>query len=141
MLAAAALALVAPAAAAELPAALVAKVAATVDADTPRLNAVFKDLHQHPELAFTETRTAGIVARELKALGFTVTTGVGKTGVVGVLKNGPGPTLWFRADIVVPRRHGCQRRRPRNHRAAMGGEGPATAGRRQRSRCHARLRP
>ncbi len=99
ILVAAALALAATAAAAELPAALVAKVGTTVDADTPGLNAIFKDLHQHPELAFTETRTAGIVAKELKALGFEVTTGVGKTGVVGVLKNGAGPTVWFRADM------------------------------------------
>jgi amidohydrolase len=79
--------------------ALVEKVSATVEADSARLTAIFKDLHQHPEIAFTETRTAGIVAKELKALGFTVTTGVGKTGVVGVLKNGPGKTLWFRADM------------------------------------------
>lgn len=86
-------------AAARLPAALVANVGTTVDADTPRLTAIFKDLHAHPELAFAETRTAGIVAKELKALGFTVTTGIGKTGVVGVLRNGPGPTLWFRADM------------------------------------------
>ncbi len=71
----------------------------TVAADTARLTSIFKDLHQHPEIAFTESRTAGIVARELKALGFEVTTGVGKTGVVGVFRNGPGPTLWFRADM------------------------------------------
>jgi amidohydrolase len=79
--------------------ALTAKVSAAVDADTPRLVAIFKDLHQHPEIAFTEVRTAGIVAKELKSLGYEVTTGIGKTGVVGVLKNGPGPTLWFRADM------------------------------------------
>lgn len=78
---------------------LVDKVNATVDADSARLTAIFKDLHQHPEIAFTETRTAAIVAKELKALGFIVTPGIGKTGVVGVLKNGPGPTLWFRADM------------------------------------------
>lgn len=88
-----------PALAVDLPPATIAKVNAAVDADTPRLTAIFKDLHQHPELAFTETRTASIVAKELKALGYTVTTGVGKTGVVGVLKNGPGPTVWFRADM------------------------------------------
>jgi amidohydrolase len=84
---------------AALPSALVAKAGAAVDADAPRLIAIFKDLHQHPELAFTETRTAAIVAKELKALGFTVTTGIGKTGVVGVLKNGAGKTLWVRADM------------------------------------------
>jgi len=78
---------------------LIAKVSATIDADAPRLTAIFKDLHQHPEIAFTESRTSAIVVKELKALGFEVTTGVGKTGVVGVFKNGPGPTLWFRADM------------------------------------------
>lgn len=82
-----------------LSAALIAHVNSAVDADTARLVTIFKDLHQHPEIAFTETRTAAIVARELKALGFAVSTGIGKTGVVGVLKNGPGPTVWFRADM------------------------------------------
>ncbi len=79
--------------------ALIGKVDAVVDRDTPRLTAIFKDLHQHPELGFTEVRTAAIVAKELKALGYAVTTGIGKTGVVGVLRNGAGPTLWFRADM------------------------------------------
>lgn len=79
--------------------ALVARVNSTVDADTPRLTAIFKDLHQHPEIAFTEARTAGIAARELEALGFELATGIGKTGVVAVLENGPGPTVWFRADM------------------------------------------
>lgn len=78
---------------------LVDKVHAAVDADSARLTAIFKDLHQNPEISFTEVRTAGVVAKELKALGYAVTTGIGKTGVVGVFKNGPGPTLWFRADM------------------------------------------
>lgn len=73
-----------------LPSALLKQVNQLVDTDTPRLEAMFKDLHQHPEIAFTEVRTAAIVAKELKALGFTVTEGIGKTGVVEVLKNGPG---------------------------------------------------
>ena len=94
----AATALAAPAVAAPSPE-VIARVSSAVDADAPRLVAIFNDLHQHPELGFTEVRTAGIVAKELKALGFAVTTGIGKTGVVGVLKNGPGPTLWFRADM------------------------------------------
>ena len=80
-------------------AALLARVNATIDSDTARLTAIFKDIHQNPEIGFTETRTAGIIARELKELGYEVTTGIGKTGVVGVLKNGPGKTLWFRADM------------------------------------------
>jgi hippurate hydrolase len=88
-----------PQASAPLSSALITKVNSAVDADTTRLTAIFKDLHQHPEIAFTEKRTAAIVAKNLKALGFTVTEGVGQTGVVGVLKNGPGPTVWFRADM------------------------------------------
>ncbi|KAB7671384.1 amidohydrolase [Plesiomonas shigelloides] len=79
--------------------ALLAKVNHSVDADSARLTDMYKDLHQHPELAFTETRTADIVSAELKKLGFTVTEGIGKTGVVGVLKNGEGPTVWYRADM------------------------------------------
>ncbi|MCB5195716.1 amidohydrolase [Deefgea salmonis] len=79
--------------------AVLAQLNAVVDQDNPRLLAIFKDLHQHPELAFTEVRTAAIVAKELKQLGFSVTEGIAKTGVVGVLKNGPGPTVWFRADM------------------------------------------
>lgn len=68
----------------------------TVD---PELSDLYKDLHQHPELGFQETRTAGIVAERLQAHGFAVTTGVGVTGVVGVLENGPGPTGLLRADM------------------------------------------
>lgn len=82
-----------------LSSALLTKVNQAVDADSSRLTDMYKDLHQHPELAFTETRTAAIVSAELKKLGFTVTDGVGKTGVVGVLKNGAGPTVWYRADM------------------------------------------
>ena len=60
----------------------VEKAVAAVDADTERLTTIFKDIHQHPELGFMETRTAGIVAKELQSLGFDVKTGIGKTGVV-----------------------------------------------------------
>ncbi len=59
-----------------------------------------RDLHQHPETAFEEVRTAGIVAEELNKLGFEVQTGVGKTGVVGVLEGDhDGPTVLVRADM------------------------------------------
>lgn len=78
---------------------LIAKVEERVDADSSRLTGIFKDLHQNPEIAFTETRTAAIVAKNLRALGLAVTEGIGGTGVVGVLENGPGPTVWFRADM------------------------------------------
>ncbi len=59
-----------------------------------------RDFHQHPELAMEETRTAGIIAERLRASGLEVRSGVGKTGVVGVLRGGrPGKTLAIRADI------------------------------------------
>ncbi len=59
-----------------------------------------RDLHRHPELAFQEQRTAGLVARELQALGLEVRTGVGGTGVIGLLRGGqPGPTVMLRADM------------------------------------------
>jgi hippurate hydrolase len=63
------------------------------------LDDLYRDLHRHPELGFAETRTAGIAARELRAAGFEVTEGVGGTGVVGVLRNGDGPTALVRADM------------------------------------------
>ncbi|MEO8845216.1 MAG: M20 family metallopeptidase [Kofleriaceae bacterium] len=65
----------------------------------PELETFYKDLHSHPELSMQETRTAGIAAARLEAAGFEVTTGVGKTGVVGVLRNGDGPTVMLRADM------------------------------------------
>lgn len=63
------------------------------------LTALYEDLHAHPELSFQEHRTAAEVARRLEALGLEVTTGVGGTGVVGVLRNGAGPTALLRADF------------------------------------------
>ena len=65
----------------------------------PEIEALYKDVHSHPELSMQETRTAGIAAERLKAAGFEVTTGVGKTGVVGILRNGDGPTVMMRADM------------------------------------------
>lgn len=67
--------------------------------DQGRLIEIFKDIHQNPELGFMETRTAGIVEKELKSLGYEVKTGIGETGVVGILKNGNGPTVMYRADM------------------------------------------
>src|SRR3954447_6026974 len=63
------------------------------------LAAVYRDLPRHPELSFQEERTAGVVAARLRALGYETTTGVGRTGVVGVLRNGDGPTALLRADM------------------------------------------
>ena len=68
-------------------------------ADLDELAALYRDLHTHPELAFAEHRTADIVASRLSDLGYQVTTGVGGTGVVGVLANGAGPTVLLRADM------------------------------------------
>jgi amidohydrolase len=65
----------------------------------PDLEALYKDIHAHPELSMQETRTAGLAAERLRAAGYEVTTGVGKTGVVGLLHNGDGPTLMLRADM------------------------------------------
>lgn len=67
--------------------------------DAGELTGVYRDLHAHPELGFRETRTAGIVAEQLTALGYRVTTGVGGTGVVGLLGNGAGPVVLLRADM------------------------------------------
>lgn len=63
------------------------------------LTGVYRDIHAHPELAFQEERTAGIVAGRLRELGYETVTGVGRTGVVGVLRNGAGPTVLLRADM------------------------------------------
>jgi amidohydrolase len=65
----------------------------------PDLEALYKDLHAHPELSMQETRTAGIAADRLRAAGYEVTTGVGTTGVVGLLRNGDGPAIMLRADM------------------------------------------
>ena len=65
----------------------------------PKLEALYRDLHQHPELAFHEVRTAGNLATRLKALGYEVTTGVGKTGIVALLRNGPGPVIMLRTEL------------------------------------------
>ncbi|MEO6528950.1 MAG: amidohydrolase [Gemmatimonadaceae bacterium] len=76
-----------------------AATAAEVLAAYPRAEALYVDLHQHPELSFRETATAAKLATELRALGFDVTTGVGRTGVVAVLKNGAGPTVMLRTEL------------------------------------------
>jgi hippurate hydrolase len=60
---------------------------------------LFLDFHQNPELSFLENRTAAKMAAELRAAGLEVTEGVGKTGVVGILRNGKGPTILLRADM------------------------------------------
>lgn len=78
----------------------------TINAEFPALDDTYKDLHSHPELSHHEARTAGILAAALRKDGYTVTEHVGKYpdgseafGIVGILKNGPGPTLMIRADM------------------------------------------
>ncbi len=111
LVAAASVALLAPARADEL--------AAAVAADYPTVFELYKTFHQNPELSFKESQSARIMASELKALGFTVTTGLGDAwtkekakkdagkvnegvgghGLVAIMKNGEGPTLMLRADM------------------------------------------
>ncbi len=71
----------------------------SVTADMPSLMAIYRDLHAHPELSMQEVRSPAILAAEARKLGFTVTEHVGKTGVVAVMKNGPGPTVLIRSDM------------------------------------------
>ena len=68
-------------------------VDAQLDRDYPQLEALYKDIHAHPELGFQEVETARKLAAQMRALGFTVTEGVGKTGVVAVFRNGEGPKV------------------------------------------------
>ena len=70
-----------------------------VDAILDDLEELYKDVHRHPELSMQEERTAALAAERLEQAGFEVTTGVGKTGVVGLLRNGDGPTVMLRADM------------------------------------------
>jgi len=72
---------------------------ARVDAIYPDIEKLYMDLHRNPELAFHEQRTAAELAQRVKALGFEVTTGVGGTGVVAILKNGAGPVVMLRTEL------------------------------------------
>ncbi|MEW2550071.1 amidohydrolase [Streptomyces sp. NPDC047002] len=86
----------------------------------------YRDLHAHPELGFREHRTAALAAGHLRSWGFTVTEGVGGTGVVGVLANGPGPAVLLRAELdALPgvERTGLPYAAP----AGANGEAPASA--------------
>ncbi|GLK46254.1 putative amidohydrolase [Novosphingobium resinovorum] len=74
-------------------------VADTVARDLPGLMETYRDLHANPELSFQEVRSAKIMADAARKVGFTVTEKVGRTGIVAVLKNGPGPTILIRADM------------------------------------------
>lgn len=70
-----------------------------VDSVFPDAHALYLDLHQHPELSSHETRTAALLAERLRALGYEVTEHIGGTGVVGIMKNGNGPTVMLRTEL------------------------------------------
>ncbi len=70
-----------------------------LDAQYPRLDALYKDIHAHPELGFQEARTAAVLAAQMRALGFTVTEHVNKTGLVAIYHNGAGPLVLVRTEL------------------------------------------
>src|SRR5215813_10582026 len=74
-------------------------IEASVESDYPKLDALYEDIHAHPELAFQEEKTAAKLAAEMRALGFEVTEKVGKTGLVAIYKNGSGPTIMVRTEL------------------------------------------
>jgi hippurate hydrolase len=65
----------------------------------PELEGVYTDIHAHPELSMQETRTARLAGDRLRGAGYDVAEGIGNTGVVGLLRNGDGPTVMLRADM------------------------------------------
>jgi len=67
--------------------------------DNAKFVEIFKDIHENPELGFMEFRTAGIMAKELKSYGYKVIEGIAKTGVAGIIENGKGPIVMYRADM------------------------------------------
>ena len=79
-----------------------------IEALVPEIEGLYRDLHEHPELAFHEERTASALAERLRALGFEVTTGVGQTGLVAILRNGSGPVVMLARNSTH-----CQSRRRR----------------------------
>src|SRR5689334_6844957 len=76
-----------------------ANILKRLDAMLPELESVYKDIHSHPELSMQEVRTSRLAAGQLRSAGYEVASGVGKTGVVGILRNGDGPTIMVRADM------------------------------------------
>lgn len=76
-----------------------AAITPVLDKAYPRIDTIYKDIHAHPELGFQEKRTAALLTAEMRKLGFTVTTGVGKTGIVAIYKNGDGPTVLVRTEL------------------------------------------
>jgi amidohydrolase len=76
-----------------------AAIAASFENDFPKLDALYKEIHAHPEIAFQEVKTAARLATEMRALGFDVTERVGKTGLVAIYRNGDGPTIMVRTEL------------------------------------------
>lgn len=76
-----------------------APILSGIEQDGERLVGLFKEIHSDPELSFMETQTSAMVDRELKKLGYETITSIAQTGVVGILKNGEGPTVMYRADM------------------------------------------
>src|SRR5690242_10111206 len=74
-------------------------IARSLESDYPKLDALYKDIHAHPELAFQEEKTAAKLAAEMRAIGFEVTEHVGKTGLVALYRNGDGPTIMVRTEL------------------------------------------
>src|SRR5450631_2916823 len=74
-------------------------IARSIESDYPKLDALYKDIHAHPEIAFQEEKTAARLAAQMRALGFEVTEHVGKTGLVAIYKNGDGPTIMVRTEL------------------------------------------
>ncbi len=75
------------------------RIASELDTIYPALFDLYKDIHAHPEVAFQENRTAALLAARMRKLGFEVTEGVGKTGVVAIYRNGPGPVVLVRTEL------------------------------------------
>ena len=84
---------------ARCPSALKKAIETSIASDYPKLDALYKELHAHPELAFQEVKTAARLAAEMRALGFEVTEKVGKTGLVAIYRNGDGPTIMVRTEL------------------------------------------
>lgn len=76
-----------------------AAVDRVLSVDYPRLDALYKDIHAHPELGHQEVRTAALLAKEMRAAGLEVTEHVGGTGLVAIYRNGPGPTVMVRTEL------------------------------------------
>jgi metal-dependent amidase/aminoacylase/carboxypeptidase family protein len=78
---------------------LKAAIEVSFEIDYAKLDALYRDIHAHPELAFQETNTAAKLAAEMRALGFEVTEKVGMTGLVAIYRNGDGPAIMVRTEL------------------------------------------